>query len=154
MKLVSSLTVAVVLACGACDQIEQPEPPKLDVGKVATGAPEDFAEPSAQAVRIEARLAEAHVREHTTTSGAKVWSEGDATTKVVQPIPGGERTAWFPKDDHRPFLISEPDASFAFHQGRLTYVYDRDGRPVEITEPMRARAQAAIAAIDTLLTTP
>lgn len=151
--------LAVLIALAALSACGEPAENKLTApdakpGIVAKGAPADFAEPAAEAVRIEARLGDSRIREHVAPSGARIWSEGDATAKVVQTIPGGERTAWFRNDDPRPFLIREPDAAFAYFEGRPIYAYDPEGRPVEMTDQLRQRAEASLADVTALLTTP
>lgn len=140
---------AILLALAAlasCEREQPLEAPDAKPGIVARGAPEDYAEPAAQAVRIEADLAEARAGETSLAGGAKAWRLEGALVKLTQPVIGGQRTAYF--QDGRAFLIRQPDAAYAFHAGRPIYAYDGEGRPLEMTADARREAEVALAQIE------
>ena len=68
-----------------------------------------------------------------------VWTTGEGYWVITEPLTdgdGGVRGYYFRPGSRQPFLARLPDRSFAFEDGRLVMVYDRDGRA--LTDPISA----------------
>ena len=53
----------------------------------------------------------------------------------------GRRVAYFHPGENRPFLVQRGQQAFAFSNGRPQVAYDREGRPVRVSDRARAEAE-------------
>ena len=85
-----------------------------------------------------------------------VWRGDDQSTRVAEPLPGGGfRYYFYEPGSQTPYLVRDPDHSYAYDNGALVVVYDRRGqaisddqlgRQAEMAGRFLARAQAIYAA--------
>ena len=71
-----------------------------------------------------------------------VWRAHNGAYRVVEQVPGGERYYYYDAGDSEPYLIRDPQYTYAYDQGRLVEMYDGYGRPLA---PDVAAAQASYA---------
>jgi len=59
-----------------------------------------------------------------------VWRGQNGAYRVVEQVPGGERYYYYKAGASAPFLVRDPQYTYAYDQGRLEVVYDAGGRPL------------------------
>src|SRR5579871_624145 len=59
-----------------------------------------------------------------------VWRASDGEYRVVEDTPDGYRQYYYRGDSEYPFLVRDPQYSYAYDGPDLVVVYDRYGRPV------------------------
>ena len=57
-----------------------------------------------------------------------VWHASDRSTRLVEPINGGDRDYYYDPGAEDPYLVRDGDYAYGYDQGELVVVYDREGR--------------------------
>ena len=57
-----------------------------------------------------------------------VWRSDDGYTRVVEPLPSGDRYYYYEPGSDRPFLVRDPDYAYGYSNGDLVTVYDSRGQ--------------------------
>ena len=60
-----------------------------------------------------------------------VWRAGDGAYRIVERLPRGERFFYYRAGQDYPFLVRDPDYSYAYDNGDLVAVYGADGDELE-----------------------
>lgn len=71
-----------------------------------------------------------------------VWRAHNGAYRVAEQVPGGERYYYYDRGVSEPYLIRDPQYTYAYDQGQFVEMYDGYGRPLS---PDVAAAQAAYA---------
>ena len=71
-----------------------------------------------------------------------VWRAHNGAYRVAEQVPGGERYYYYDQGAAEPYLVRDPQYTYAYDQGRFVEMYDGYGRPVA---PDVAAAQASYA---------
>ena len=56
-----------------------------------------------------------------------VWHASDQSTRLVEPVDGGDRDYYYDPGADDPYLVRDGDYGYGYDQGELVVVYDRDG---------------------------
>ncbi len=97
-----------------------------------------------QAAAMSAALASAPPNYAVEYQGAKpwVWRAPNGGYRIVETVPGGQRTYFYAAGARVPYLVRDPQFSYAFQGGRLVVVYSARGQALP---PAVAARQAAAA---------
>lgn len=68
-----------------------------------------------------------------------VWRSGDGAYRIVERLPRGERFFYYRAGQDYPFLVRDPDYSYAYDNGDLVAVYGPDG--AELDDAFAARQE-------------
>jgi len=60
-----------------------------------------------------------------------VWRAGDGSYRIVERLPQGERYFYYRSGQDYPFLVRDPDYSYAYDNGDLVAVYGADGAELD-----------------------
>ncbi len=63
-----------------------------------------------------------------------VWRSQTNALRVVEPVAGGDRYFYFQPGVGEPYLIRDPDYAYAYTDGQLVTIYDRQGRELSPAE--------------------
>ena len=72
-----------------------------------------------------------------------VWRSDDGSYRMVEQLPGGQRTYYYERGADRPFYITDPDGGYAYDGDNLVGLYGPDGAPLSDSY---AQQRAGIAA--------
>lgn len=57
-----------------------------------------------------------------------VWRSSNREVRLIEPVDGGYRYYYYRPGAENPYLVKDPDYSYAYSDGQLVAVYDNDGR--------------------------
>ena len=72
-----------------------------------------------------------------------VWRSDDGSYRVVEQLPGGQRTYYYERGADRPFYITDPDGGYAYDGDNLVGLYGPDGAPLSDSYAQQRAANAA-----------
>lgn len=66
-----------------------------------------------------------------------IWRAGNGAYRIVERLPRGERYYYYEPGEEEPFLVRDPDYSYAYDHGELVEVYGPDGSELDRSEAAR-----------------
>lgn len=72
-----------------------------------------------------------------------VWRSDNGSYRVVEQLPGGQRTYYYDSGTDRPFYITDPDGGYAYEGDNLVGLYGPDGAPLSDSYAQQRAGNAA-----------
>ena len=62
-----------------------------------------------------------------------IWRAQNGAYRIVERLPSGERVYYYDAGERRPFLVRDPDYSYAYRDGELVGIYDGAEAPPKVS---------------------